>query len=105
MAIGNESIGAFAIGGWGQFIRAPATAEEGRARGHQNRGKRCPEIRPLGRLMDFMATRRMMAIFTEPVVAWAKHAAKRADTLEQIKNELINGHDFKQNVSRRRQLE
>jgi hypothetical protein len=53
MAIGNESSGAFAIGGWGQFIlfehRRILDRREGQgAKATKTAGKRCPEIRPLG---------------------------------------------------------
>jgi hypothetical protein len=38
-------------------------------------------------------------------MAWAKHAAGRGLTLEQIKLELLNGRDLSKKGSRRRQLE
>ena len=38
-------------------------------------------------------------------MAWAKHAAGRGLTLEQIKNELLNGRDLSKKGSRKRQLE
>ena len=38
-------------------------------------------------------------------MAWAKHAAGRGLTLEQIKDELLNGRDLTKKGSRKRQLE
>jgi hypothetical protein len=38
-------------------------------------------------------------------MAWAKHAAGRGLTLEQIKDELLNGRDLSKKGSRRRQME
>jgi RepB DNA-primase from phage plasmid len=38
-------------------------------------------------------------------MAWAKHAAGRGLTLEQIKDELLNGRDLGKKGSRKRQLE
>jgi hypothetical protein len=38
-------------------------------------------------------------------MAWAKHAAGRGLTLEQIKIELLNGRDLSKKGSRKRQLE
>jgi hypothetical protein len=38
-------------------------------------------------------------------MAWAKHAAGCGLTMEQIKNELLNGRDLSKKGSRRRQLE
>jgi RepB DNA-primase from phage plasmid len=38
-------------------------------------------------------------------MAWAKHAAGRGLTLEQIKDELLNGRDLSKKGSRKRQLE
>jgi hypothetical protein len=38
-------------------------------------------------------------------MAWAKHAAGRGFTLEQIKDELLNGRDLSKKGSRKRQLE
>jgi hypothetical protein len=38
-------------------------------------------------------------------MAWAKHAAGRGLTVEQIKNELFNGRDLAKKGSRKRQLE
>jgi hypothetical protein len=38
-------------------------------------------------------------------MAWARHAASRGLTLEQIKDELLNGRDLSKKGSRKRQLE
>jgi RepB DNA-primase from phage plasmid len=38
-------------------------------------------------------------------MAWAKHAAGRGLTFEQIRNELLNGRDLSKKGSRKRQLE
>jgi hypothetical protein len=38
-------------------------------------------------------------------MAWAKHAAGRGLTLEQIKDELLGGRDLSKKGSRQRQLE
>jgi RepB DNA-primase from phage plasmid len=38
-------------------------------------------------------------------MAWARHAAGRGMTLEQIKDELLNGRDLSKKGSRKRQLE
>jgi hypothetical protein len=38
-------------------------------------------------------------------MAWAKHAAGRGLTLEQIKDELLNGRDLSKKGSRKRQVE
>ncbi|MBV8359228.1 MAG: hypothetical protein JO189_15035 [Deltaproteobacteria bacterium] len=38
-------------------------------------------------------------------MAWARHAAGRGLTLEQIKDELLDGRDLGKKGSRKRQLE
>jgi RepB DNA-primase from phage plasmid len=59
-------------------------------------------VRPL---QEFHAARVYGGDLHRADMAWAKHAAGRGLTLEQIKDELLGGRDLSKKGSRKRQLE
>jgi hypothetical protein len=91
-----------------EFVAAIRSSEAGQERQSEELPKR--RRRRVGRV----AVRPLEEFHTAPAyagdlhradMAWAKHAAGRGLTLEQIKIELLNGRDLSKKGSRKRQLE
>ncbi len=92
----------------GELLAIVKTSIDGRKGQDEQLPKRRPRrktragIRPLE---AFQADPAYCGDLHRADMAWAKHAAGRGLTLEQIKDELLNGRDLSKKGSRKRQLE
>jgi hypothetical protein len=86
-------------------IRSSEVRQEGQ--GGERRKRRRPQVWQLGlvSLEEFHRASAYGGDLHRADMAWAKHAAGRGLTLEQIKGELLNGRDLSKKGSRKRQLE
>ncbi len=80
---------------------AAGQGEEPRKQPRRRRRQRAG-IRPLG---EFHADPAYAGDLHRADMAWAKHAARCGWTMEQIKDELLDGRDLSKKGSRKRQLE
>jgi hypothetical protein len=71
----------------------------------QASGATRPRMLPLPPLEEFHTAPAYGGDLHRADMAWAKHAAGRGLTLEQINDELLNGRDLSKKGSRRRQME
>src|SRR6266851_8765826 len=91
-----------------EFVAAIRSSDEGRAGQGEDAPKR--RRRHVARsgvipLEEFHSAPAYGGDLHRADMAWAKHAAGRGLTLEQIKDELLNGRDLSKKGSRKRQLE
>ena len=91
-----------------EFVASIRSSDEGRA----GQGEEPPKLRR--RRVGRVGVRPLEEFYTAPAyggdlhradMAWAKHAAGCGVTLEQIKDELLNGRDLSKKGSRKRQVE
>jgi len=91
-----------------EFVAAIRSSDEGRAGQGEDAPKR--RRRHVARsgvipLEEFHSAPAYGGDLHRADMAWAKHAAGRGLTLEQIKDELLNGRDLSKKGSRKRQVE
>ena len=91
-----------------EFIAVTRSSDEGReGQGEQSPTRRRRRVGRVGvrPLEEFHTAPSYGGDLHRADMAWAKHAAGRGLTLEQIKDELLNGRDLSKKGSRRRQME
>jgi len=86
-------------------IRSSSDGQEGQGEEHPKRRRRPARHVGVIPLEEFHTAPAYRGDLHRADMAWAKHAAGRGFTLEQIKDELLNGRDLSKKGSRKRQLE
>ena len=92
---------------WAEFLAGIGTSSDGQAgQGEEPRKRRRPKERVgVKPLEEFHADPAYGGDFHRADMAWAKHAAGCGLTLEQIKDELLDGRDLSKKGNRKRQVE
>jgi hypothetical protein len=90
-----------------EFVARIQSRDEGREGPGEPRKRQRQPVRRAGviTLEEFHAAPAYHGDLHRADMAWAKHAAGRGFTLEQIKEELLSGRDLSKKGSRKRQLE
>jgi hypothetical protein len=89
-----------------EFVAGIRSSDEGReGQGEEQPRRRCERRQGVKPLEEFHTAPVYAGDLHRADMAWAKHAAGRGITLEQIKEELLNGRDLRKKGSRKRQLE
>jgi RepB DNA-primase from phage plasmid len=86
-------------------IRSTNVVQEGQGGEPPKRRRRRGEHLGLVPLEEFHRASAYGGDLHRADMAWAKHAAGRGFTLEQIKDEILNGRDLRKKGNRKRQLE